>query len=179
MTQNKENEEIFEDNTITKRESPKTLTKDKEELLNTVKEMSPENMEILAQNVAMIERSEFSGPLPTPDYLKGYEECCPGAADRIITMAEKEQEHRLAHDDKVLDVYKSSEHKGLNFAFIVTMSFLIIGSLIVFIGKSVEGFIVLAPVITQFIVHVIKDFNDDKPRKKENKENKENNDLRS
>lgn len=126
----------------------------------------------------MVERSEFSGPLPTPEHLKGYEECCPGAADRIITMAEKEQEHRLSHDDKVLDIYKSGEHKGLNFAFIVTMSFLIIGSVIVFIGKSVEGFVLLAPVITQFILHVIKDFNGDKAKNIENNENERNIDLR-
>lgn len=48
MTHNKENKEKFEDNTIAKRESPETLTKDKEELLNAFKGMSPEHVEVLA-----------------------------------------------------------------------------------------------------------------------------------
>ena len=38
--------------------------------------------------------SAFSGPLPPPHILKQYDECLPDTADRIITMAEKEQEFR-------------------------------------------------------------------------------------
>jgi len=42
------------------------------------------------------EVAEFSGPLPPPSYLRDYETIIVGAADRIIAMAEKEQNHR--HD---------------------------------------------------------------------------------
>lgn len=34
-------------------------------------------------------RSEFSGPMPPPSILSGYEKILPGAADRILSMAEK------------------------------------------------------------------------------------------
>ena len=37
----------------------------------------------------------FSGPLPPPNVLSAYEDLLPGAADRIITMAEKQLEHRM------------------------------------------------------------------------------------
>ena len=40
--------------------------------------------------VAKVER-RISGPLPTPDILLGYDEVLPGAAERIMRMAEKEQ----------------------------------------------------------------------------------------
>jgi uncharacterized membrane protein len=45
---------------------------------------------------AVIEqRAEFhSGPLPPPQVIEGYEKILPGAADRIITMAELEQRHQ-------------------------------------------------------------------------------------
>ncbi len=33
------------------------------------------------------------GPLPTPESLLHYDQVCPGAADRIIRMAEKEQDN--------------------------------------------------------------------------------------
>ena len=38
-----------------------------------------------------LEASSFSGPLPPPELLKQYDEVVPGAAERIISMAEAEQ----------------------------------------------------------------------------------------
>ena len=40
------------------------------------------------------QRIEFSGPIPPPQVLKQYEEIIPGAGERILAMAEKEQDHR-------------------------------------------------------------------------------------
>ena len=40
--------------------------------------------------VTKVER-RISGPLPTPDILLGYDDVLPGAAERIMRMAEKEQ----------------------------------------------------------------------------------------
>ena len=37
------------------------------------------------------EERRISGPLPTPDILLGYDDVLPGAAERIMRMAEKEQ----------------------------------------------------------------------------------------
>jgi uncharacterized membrane protein len=39
-------------------------------------------------------QSSYRGPLPPPEHLEGYEKILPGAADRILSMAEKEQSHR-------------------------------------------------------------------------------------
>jgi uncharacterized membrane protein len=46
---------------------------------------------ILKQQINSI---TFSGPIPHPTILKGYEEVLPGSADRILSMTEKEGEHR-------------------------------------------------------------------------------------
>lgn len=40
-----------------------------------------------------------SGPLPTPEELFNYQQLIPGAADRIIAMAEREQAHRMNMED--------------------------------------------------------------------------------
>jgi uncharacterized membrane protein len=45
---------------------------------------------------------EHSGPLPPPHLLAGYEEVLPGAAERILKMAELEQRHQ-ADADKAAD----------------------------------------------------------------------------
>jgi uncharacterized membrane protein len=36
----------------------------------------------------------FSGPMPHPRHLKGYEEIVPGSAREMLSMAQKEQSHR-------------------------------------------------------------------------------------
>lgn len=38
---------------------------------------------------------EFSGPLPPPQILGQYDQVLPGAAERILQMAEKQQNHRI------------------------------------------------------------------------------------
>lgn len=43
------------------------------------------------------------GPLPHPDILAGYENILPGAADRIITLAESEATHRREIEKKAVE----------------------------------------------------------------------------
>ena len=52
----------------------------------------------LAQELARHTTIEttFSGPLPPPDVLQQYQDTLPNAADRIFTMAEKEQQLRAS-----------------------------------------------------------------------------------
>lgn len=42
------------------------------------------------------------GPIPAPDVLAGYEQVLPGAAERILAMAERQQENRLAFESQQL-----------------------------------------------------------------------------
>lgn len=51
---------------------------------------------IQSQSISISERSErFSGPIPPRSSFEGYERILPGAANRILSMAEKEQNHRI------------------------------------------------------------------------------------
>jgi uncharacterized membrane protein len=43
----------------------------------------------------------FSGPLPPPEVLQNYNQITPGAADRIISMAEKQSQHRQESEMRV------------------------------------------------------------------------------
>lgn len=43
------------------------------------------------QLIEMISQSMYSGPVPPPAMMQQYEAALPGMADRIMTMAEKEQ----------------------------------------------------------------------------------------
>jgi uncharacterized membrane protein len=46
------------------------------------------------QPSVVLEKKEFKGILPPPEYLEYYDRILPGAAERIIAMAEKQAEHR-------------------------------------------------------------------------------------
>lgn len=44
----------------------------------------------------------WHGPLPPPESLKQYDAIVPGAAERILLMAEKEMEHRHQRENRTL-----------------------------------------------------------------------------
>lgn len=53
--------------------------------------------------LTVLHREEFfSGPLPPPQHLDRYEKVLPGAAERIVAMAEREQRHRHGWENKHL-----------------------------------------------------------------------------
>lgn len=62
---------------------------------------SPELMDKILETPKvqlLIQQRFFSGPIPPPDMLVQYNQASPGAADRIISMAEKEQTHRHSRE---------------------------------------------------------------------------------
>ena len=46
------------------------------------------------QAIARVTNHQFQGPVPHPGTLAGYERILPGAADRIMKMAEDDAEHQ-------------------------------------------------------------------------------------
>ncbi len=54
-----------------------------------------------------------AGPLPSPDTLHQYNEILPGAADRVVAMAEREQEHRHAVERSMVRIYARNTMGGL------------------------------------------------------------------
>lgn len=80
-----------------------------------------------------------SAPLPTPEELCGYERICPGAADRIIQMAEKQGDHRRKQESKAISAAIWDGHLGLLFAFIVSVVGMFLGYFLIQSDHSVIG----------------------------------------
>lgn len=74
------------------------------------KEMSAEGT---AHYREMAVQAVFSGPLPSPDDIARYEQILPGAAERIMAHAEREQAHRHQHDDRALAAEISYSRLGM------------------------------------------------------------------
>ncbi len=69
-----------------------------------VRDLPDEGREqVVDQLIATIQISKaFRGPLPLPEDFEKYNQTLPGAADRILTMAENEQRIRADGQDKIL-----------------------------------------------------------------------------
>jgi uncharacterized membrane protein len=74
--------------------------------------------------IVALQHQEYSGPLPPPDALAMYDKIIPGAAERILKMAENEAAARHRREDKLTEnevmltrnIVRSS-YLGIFFAF--------------------------------------------------------------
>ena len=85
--------------------------------------------------------SSFSGPLPPPEVLEGYERVQVGLAARIMEMAEREQghQHEIARQQIALAERESSEAMtrskiGLYLGAVVAIAFVAAAAAIAFFG---------------------------------------------
>lgn len=108
------------------------------------------------QLVQMLQQELFTGPLPHPDSLRGYEEVLPGAAERILTMAEEQGRHRR-HLETVVVVGNSRRSSlGLWLGFVVAVLFLAAAVVLIFRGHdwagSVVGGVDIVGLVAVFVV---------------------------
>ncbi|MGH9422273.1 MAG: DUF2335 domain-containing protein [Thermoanaerobaculia bacterium] len=87
--------------------------------------------------------ASFSGPLPPPQTLAQYNQAFPGAAERIVRMAESQSAHRRSLESARVHADIDNEKRGQVLAFIIALV-VFLGSLaIVWQGKSVAGITVM------------------------------------
>ena len=107
---------------------PKRLASDKgargEEASNPASRLPPEEvLNALPERVrvSVIEAASFSGPLPPPTMYGEYERTLPGSAERILVMAEKEQDHRIEWEraEQKTDKKETNLGQWLGFAIAV------------------------------------------------------------
>lgn len=119
------------------------LPKTSDEILGEIIDdrMSVEELEQQLQPREVINavRSEFSGPLPPPAILKQYDEIEPGLANRIVCMAEKEQDHRHVCDSKCVKADSRDSLLGILSAFIICVSMIFAGTKIALSVPHLSG----------------------------------------
>lgn len=69
-----------------------------ESIDSVLKDLPKEKRDVIYSAFYAIERS-YSGPLPPPDDFANYEQTLPGSMDRILTITEKQVDHRIEHEN--------------------------------------------------------------------------------
>lgn len=95
------------------------------------------------------------GPLPDPETLERYSEIIPDGANRVMDMAEKQQNHKINIENKIVTGQLQQSNLGQIFAFIIGMSFLGGGVYCIINGHEWGGSIIgvggLTSLVTAFI----------------------------
>lgn len=117
--------------------------------------MSKKN-KIQNQNHSIVaQQSSFSGPIPPPQFLEKYNEIVPGAAEIIIKMAKNQAEHRQTLEKSVINSDIKNSKLGLVFGFIIGMTGIIAGVIIIAIGQIIAGSVIsgvtLASLVGTFV----------------------------
>src|SRR6266511_4862554 len=64
----------------------------------------------------------YSGPLPHPQLLAHYERLVPGSAERMLARFEKQSDHRMYLEKKVIDSDARRADCGVGAGLIVTLA---------------------------------------------------------
>ena len=134
------------------------------ELADVLRNLNSEHKAVIIQSVkTAIKRESFSGPIPHPEILRGYESIKAGFAERIVSMAEREQEHRFKCDNhqfecnqKIIENVASDSRRGQYFALIISILFLGASMTLAILGHETVAAIfgggTLSAIVAAFII---------------------------
>jgi uncharacterized membrane protein len=97
----------------------------------------------------------YIGPLPAPETLKAYSEIIPNGAERIMNMAEKQSDHRMFIEKKVIGGQMTQSNIGQFLAFFIGIAALITSAYCITKGHDWAGGIIgvggITGLVTAFI----------------------------
>jgi len=106
--------------------------------------------------LSVFKQQFYSGPLPPPSVLKGFEQVLPGSAERIFTSFEKQAEHRQAIEKKVIDKQLVQTSRGQNYALFISILLIAAGLVLTLKGYPQVGIVIFSATVvglaTVFIV---------------------------
>ena len=117
----------------------------------------------------------YSGPLPPPEILAGYEKTLPGIADRLVSVFEENVKHSQEIEIKRLEASILYTARGQNRGLIITLVGLAIGIATVILstlnqsgGATISGVISGSAVSGISILRLVSKFIDGPKKEKKN-----------
>jgi len=98
--------------------------------------------QLISMTVAAFSAS-WAGPLPPAEQIHAYEQALPGAADRILAMAERQQEHRQDLERVTVHEAANRSRWGLWLGFVIAVLVIGVGAGAIFAGEALAGFAII------------------------------------
>jgi uncharacterized membrane protein len=102
-------------------------------------------------SVTMIQERSHSGPLPDAETLIKYNSVIPEGADRIMKMAEKQQEHRMALENNVISSQSNQSSVGQWFGLIIGLFGIGCGTFLAYSGETTVGGIIAGGTVVSLV----------------------------
>lgn len=102
--------------------------------------MNAKNRNPQANNRPVVSQSQTTswvGPLPPPEALEKFNVITPNGAERIIRMAEIEQQHRITTESAINNANINSQHRSLEANIAATASAARLSTVSLFMGFAV------------------------------------------
>lgn len=100
--------------------------------------------------------SSFSGPIPPPELLKGYNEVVKDGAERIFIMAEKQSNHRMQLEDHAIKEELKQSRLGQVFGFILGIVGLVLAAILAILDHEaiagIFGTTTIVGLVTVFVL---------------------------
>lgn len=138
---------------------------DEESLLNSavIEKVEPivDNPKLSSKEKAIcitriIQQEEFSGPIPHPTIMAKYESIHPGFADRIMSMAERQNTHRIEMEANVIPEQQRQSRLGQLFAFILSVLVIVVACILIWKEEYLYGMILLTVTVLSIAALFIK-----------------------
>ena len=119
---------------------------------NVLQSLQPEEAEMILEELTdetrtavlrkvSVEQMSYSGPIPPPSEMAKYNDVIPNGADRIMTMAENQSNHRQSLESSVVKAKNIDSRLGVMFAGSIGLVSLVLAYLLIKEGKTVAGFV--------------------------------------
>ena len=85
-------------------------------------------------------QEQYSGPLAHPRIIAGYERYLPGSTDRILSMAEEQQRHRVQMEDRGQQAAIERDKRAMNRGFVLALVLMLLSAFALYLGSDLAGF---------------------------------------
>lgn len=127
-----------------------------EQLPDELKEVALEIGEEKVRNIIAlhsVHMERHTGPLPHPKLFAQYGEVLPDAPERILRMAEKEQDHEHLKEMKQVEGDEKRANWGLGMGFFIFTTVFFGAIYLIVIGQEIAGYVSLAALVLNALVN--------------------------
>ena len=94
------------------------------------------------KKTVQLQQQITTGPLPPPEVLEGYDQIIPGAAERIVAMAEKEQAHSHQMEKDCIRFTVEEEKRGQRYGLAIAIIAITASLVVSFLGDPVTASVI-------------------------------------
>lgn len=160
MRKNKpKNENIEDQDKAGQEEQLKNLPREIQLAINDLEISEPQKEKVAKAFLAVSTRvmsTSYSGPLPPPEVLNGYNESVKDGAERIVKMAENQANHRISIESYSIKEELKQSSRGQLFGFVLGFLGLGLATLLAILGHDtiagIFGATTIVGLVTVFVV---------------------------